>query len=87
MQEVGQQTAVQAAELLMEHGAKVSGLITFRPQTTQAAAEAVSHLAKRLGAPSRRPNYGDRGVDRRLLATLAHNGPPGRIYSDGTRIR
>ena len=48
MQEVEQQTDVQAAELLMEHGAKVSGLITFRPQSAQAAAEAVGHLAKRL---------------------------------------
>lgn len=44
---VEQQTDVQAAELLMEHGAK-SGLITFRPQSAQAAAEAVGHLAKRL---------------------------------------
>jgi hypothetical protein len=48
MQGIEAQTAVQAAELLMEHGAKVSGLITFRPQSAQAAAEAVGHLAKRL---------------------------------------
>jgi hypothetical protein len=48
MQGVEQQSAVQAAELLMEHGAKVRGLITFRPQSEQAAAEAVGHLAKRL---------------------------------------
>lgn len=45
---VEQQSAVEAAELLMEHGAKGSGLIAFRPQSVQAAAEAVGHLAKRL---------------------------------------
>jgi hypothetical protein len=48
MQGVEHQTAVQAAELLMEHGTKVKGLITFRPESAQAAAEAVGHLAKRL---------------------------------------
>ena len=47
MQEVEQQTDVQAAELLMEHGAKVSGLITFRPQSAQAAAEAVGQALGR----------------------------------------
>jgi hypothetical protein len=48
MQRDEQQTAVQAAELLMEHGAKASRLIKFRPRSAQAAAEAVGHLAKRL---------------------------------------
>ncbi|KWO67327.1 hypothetical protein WT98_02550 [Burkholderia territorii] len=48
MRAVEQQSAVEAAELLMEHGAKGSGLIAFRPQSVQAAAEAVGHLAKRL---------------------------------------
>lgn len=46
--EFEQQSAVEAAELLMEHGAKGSRLIAFRPQSVLAAAEAVGHLAKRL---------------------------------------
>lgn len=46
--EVEQQTAEQAVELLMEHGAKARGRVAFRPRTVQAAAEAVGHLAKRL---------------------------------------
>lgn len=48
MHALEQQSAVEAAELLMEHGAKGNGLIAFRPQSVQAAAEAVGHLAKRL---------------------------------------
>lgn len=48
MHEVEQQSAVEAAALLMEHGAKGARLIAFRPQSVQAAAEAVGHLAKCL---------------------------------------
>jgi hypothetical protein len=48
MQGIEQQTAIQAAELLMQRGAKARGRITFRPQSVRDAAEAIGHLAKRL---------------------------------------
>ncbi|MFS8934827.1 sacsin N-terminal ATP-binding-like domain-containing protein [Cupriavidus taiwanensis] len=48
MHAIEQMSAVEAAKLLMEHGAKAGGLIAFRPQSVQAAAEAVGHLAKCL---------------------------------------
>lgn len=41
-----QQSAAQAADLLMEHGVEARDRITFRADTAQAAADAVGQLAK-----------------------------------------
>ncbi|HEX6706092.1 MAG TPA: hypothetical protein VF169_15125 [Albitalea sp.] len=43
-----QQSAAQAADLLMEHGVEARDRITFRADTAQAAAEAVAYLARHL---------------------------------------
>lgn len=43
-----EQSAAQAVDVLMKHGPKGAGLVTFRAKSAESAAEAVKHLANRL---------------------------------------
>lgn len=43
-----EQSAAQAVDVLMKHGPKGAGLVTFRAKSAESAAEAVKHLASRL---------------------------------------